>query len=448
MKIRTRLSLIFSFITSSVFIVFGFTVYLFSENHRSEDFQDHLEKRVIVTEKIFLEKESFSATELEKIEEQFLHKLPEETEEVVELKEGKELKFKYPYPEDFIENYETTNVLKYDFKNREGRCRIFDVKGRKYLIIVTAKDLVGLKNLIFLKQLILLLVSIGIPLIFLVSFIYTKRELLPLFKKIEKANRIGAYNLHERLSVFNPNDEIGQMATAFNGLLDRLEAAFEAQKSFISNAAHEIKNPLTSIMGEAEVVLNMERRREDYVQSLKIVLLESERLDNTVNNLLQLSKVLTQDEDIRYDKLNLKDFVFDVKNSFDFINSDNNIIIDNSNNDLIILGNKSLLKTVLINLFDNACKFSNNHLVKVSLTEEREMNILHIQDKGIGISNEDLDKINIPFYRGENALSINGSGIGFSLISIIIKLHSGKIKIDSEIGVGTKIKIYFKKELF
>lgn len=448
MKIRTRLSLIFSFITSSVFIVFGFTVYLFSENHRSEDFQDHLEKRVVVTEKIFLEKESFSSTELEKIEEQFLHKLPEETEEVVELKEGKELKFKYSYPEDFIENYETTNVLKYDFKNREGRCRIFDVKGRKYLIIVTAKDLVGLKNLIFLKQVILLLVSIGIPLIFLVSFIYTKRELLPLFKKIEKANRIGAYNLHERLSVFNPNDEIGQMATAFNGLLDRLEAAFEAQKSFISNAAHEIKNPLTSIMGEAEVVLNMERRREDYVQSLKIILLESERLDNTVNNLLQLSKVLTQDEDIRYDKLNLKDFVFDVKNSFDFINSDNNIIIENSNNDLIILGNKSLLKTVLINLFDNACKFSNNHLVKVSLTEEREMNVLHIQDKGIGIPNEDLDKINIPFYRGENALSINGSGIGFSLISIIIKLHSGKIKIDSEIGVGTKIKIYFKKELF
>ena len=104
MKIRTRLSLVFSLITSSVFIVFGYTVYLFSENHRSEDFQDHLEKRVVVTEKIFLEKESFSANELEKITEQFLHTLPEETEEVVEIREGVELKFKYPYPEDLIEN--------------------------------------------------------------------------------------------------------------------------------------------------------------------------------------------------------------------------------------------------------------------------------------------------------------------------------------------------------
>lgn len=446
MKIRTRLSLVFSLITSSVFIVFGYTVYLFSENHRSEDFQDHLEKRVVVTEKIFLEKESFSANELEKITEQFLHTLPEETEEVVEIREGVELKFKYPYPEDLIENYETVGAIKYDFNNREGRCRVFNVKGRRYLIIVTAKDIVGLKNLLFLKQVILLLVAIGIPFIFLVSFVSTKRELLPLFEKIENANRIGAYNLHERLGVFNPNDEIGQMATAFNRLLDRLEAAFEAQKSFISNAAHEIKNPLTAIMGEAEVVLNKERTSDDYIKSLKIVLLESERLDNTVNNLLQLSKVLTQDDDIRYDKLNLKDFVFDVKNSFDFINPGNEIIIDNPHNELIILGNKNLLKTVLINLFDNACKFSKNNIVKVSLIEKGEMNVFHIEDKGIGISNEDLDKITIPFYRGGNALAINGSGIGFSLISIIIKLHCGKIEIDSELGLGTKIKVYFKKE--
>ena len=64
--------------------------------------------------------------------------------------EGVELKFKYPYPEDLIENYETVGAIKYDFNNREGRCRVFNVKGRRYLIIVTAKDIVGLKNLLFL----------------------------------------------------------------------------------------------------------------------------------------------------------------------------------------------------------------------------------------------------------------------------------------------------------
>jgi signal transduction histidine kinase len=446
MKIRTRLSLLFSLITSAVFIAFGCTVYLFSENHRSEDFQDHLEKRVVITEKIFLEKESFSAIELDKITDQFLHTLSEETEEVVEIKAGLKLKFKHDYPEDFLQNYSSFDVIKYDDNSREGRCRIFDVKGKKYLIIVTAVDVVGIKNLSFLKRVILLLVLIGIPFIFLVSFIFTKRELRPLFQKIENANRIGASNLHERLSVYNPNDEIGQMATAFNSLLDRLETAFEAQKSFISNAAHEIKNPLTAIMGEAEVVLSKERVGSEYVSALKIVLLESERLDNTVNNLLQLSKVLTQDEDIRYDKLKLQDFVFEVKSSFDFINPDNEILIDDSGTELMILGNKNLLKTVLINLFDNACKFSNNGIVNVRFEELKDMNVLCIKDEGIGILDGDLDKITMPFYRGENALKMNGSGIGLSLISIIMKLHCGEIKIVSEVGIGTEVKVYFKKE--
>jgi len=445
MKIRTRLSIVFSLIASSVFIVFGFTVFLFSENHRSDDFQDHLKKRVIVTEKIFLEKESFSEKELAKITDQFLHTLPQETDEVVEINGGEKLVFQHDYPSDFIENYTEFDVIKFTDSNREGRCRVFNVKGKTYLIIVTAIDLVGYQNLSFLKQVILLLAFIAIPLIFLVSFIFTKRELLPLSKKIESANNIKVSNLSARLSVYNPDDEIGQMAIAFNNLLDRLETAFEAQKSFISNAAHEIKNPLTAIMGEAEIVLTKERNPEDYIKALNIVLSESERLDTTVNNLLQLSKVLTQSADIKYEKINLNDFVFEVKNSFDFVNSNNQIIIEENEKSAFIQGNRNLLKTALVNLFDNACKFSNNDFVEVSLFCKDEFYVLKVKDKGIGISKEDINKVTVPFYRGENVIKMNGSGIGLSLVSRIMNLHSGEIKINSNEKVGTEIEIFFKK---
>lgn len=445
MKIRTRLSIVFSLIASSVFIVFGFTVFLFSENHRSDDFQDHLKKRVIVTEKIFLEKESFSEKELAKITDQFLHTLPQETDEVVEINGGEKLVFQHDYPSDFIENYTEFDVIEFADSNREGRCRVFNVKGKTYLIIVTAIDLVGYQNLSFLKQVILLLAFIAIPLIFLVSFIFTKRELLPLSKKIESANNIKASNLSARLSVYNPDDEIGQMAIAFNNLLDRLETAFEAQKSFISNAAHEIKNPLTAIMGEAEIVLTKERNPEDYIKALNIVLSESERLDTTVNNLLQLSKVLTQSADIKYEKINLNDFVFEVKNSFDFVNSNNQIIIEENEKSAFIQGNRNLLKTALVNLFDNACKFSNNDFVEVSLFCKDEFYVLKVKDKGIGISKEDINKVTVPFYRGENVIKMNGSGIGLSLVSRIMNLHSGEIKINSNEKVGTEIEIFFKK---
>jgi signal transduction histidine kinase len=445
MKIRTRLSIVFSLITCSVFIVFGFTVYLFSANHRSDDFQDHLKKRVIVTEKIFLEKESFSAKELAKITDQFLHTLPQETDEVVDVNLAKKIAFKHYYPDNFITNYKDNNAFEYEDSKREGRCRVFNVKGKKYLIIVTAIDLVGHQNLSFLRQVILLLVLIAIPFIFLVSFIFTKRELLPLTKKIESANDIEALNFSARLSVYNPNDEIGQMAIAFNSLLDRLEAAFEAQKSFINNAAHEIKNPLTAIMGEAEIVLTKERDSEDYIKALRIVLSESERLDTTVNNLLQLSKVLTQSTEIRYEKINLNAFVFEVKNSFDFVNPNNQIIIEQNEQHIFINGNKNLLKTALINLFDNACKFSNNNIVEVHFFCENDVYILKVRDIGIGISKNDIGKITVPFYRGENAIKMNGSGIGLSLVSRIMNLHFGEIKINSEEGVSTEIELHFKK---
>lgn len=446
MKIRTRLSLFFSLIASTVFVGFGITVYLFSSNHRSDDFQDHLKKRVIVAEKIFLEKESFSAKELAKITDQFLHTLPQETDEVVEIRDGKSLVFKHNYPVEFKDSYKDNDVFEYDKSDREGRCRVFNVKGKKYLIIVTAIDVVGHQNLSFLKQVILLLVLIAIPFIFLGSFVLTKRELLPLSKKIESANTIGASNLDARLSVYNPNDEIGQMAIAFNNLLDRLEAAFETQKSFISNAAHEIKNPLTAIMGEADIILVKERSTAEYIKALGIVLSESERLDTTVNNLLQLSKILTQSEDIRYEQIDLDTFVLDVKNSFDFVNPNNQIVINNFQSPATIIGNTNLLKTVLVNLFDNACKFSNNDLVEVSALIEGEFLVLTVKDKGIGIPTSDLDKITAPFYRGENAIKINGSGIGLSLVSKIMKIHSGKVEIASENSLGTEVKLYFKKQ--
>tara|TARA_B100000809_G_scaffold148343_1_gene145802 strand:+ start:1938 stop:3290 length:1353 start_codon:yes stop_codon:yes gene_type:complete len=443
MKISTRLAIKFSIISSVIFITFGLTIYVFESNYRKQSFQERLKERVVITEKIFLEKESFSPIDFEKITNQFLHTLPEETEEVIQIKKNFEPIFKYKYPKKIKSDLSKNNTLEFEYSEIQGESRIFNIKGKDYLIIVTAEDHVGLKNLSFLKNIIIILVLLGIPLISIGSFIIARRALLPISKKIDKANTITATNLYQRLNVQNPNDELGNMAIAFNKLLDRLEESFEAQKAFIRNASHEIRNPLTAIMGEAEVINSRVRTTEEYQKSLTTILTEAETLNLTVNNLLQLSKVNANEESINYHTLQFNDFLIEIKESFDFLNPKNQVSlsIEHYSKEFSISGNKNLLKTAILNLFDNACKFSSNNKVEVILKKDKNWLILCVKDLGIGIEKNDVEKIITPFYRGNNVINIKGSGIGLSLTSKIINLHEGVLEINSKIGVGTEVQV-------
>ena len=443
MKISTRLPIKFSFITSAILAAFALSVYYFASTHREEEFQKRLNERVLITEKLFLERESFSPVELEKVKDKFLHTLPEETEEVVEIISGKKIIFKHLYPPELREKIFNSDVLQFGLGQAEGHSTKFQLEGGNYIVIVTANDESGLEHLMFLKYRLIILILLGIPLIFIGSFMFTSRALRPIVKKIDHANKINASSLHERLKVLNSEDEIGKMAIAFNSLLDRLEISFNTQKSFISNASHEMRNPLTTIIGEAEIAMSKTRTPEEYWESLKIILSESERLNLTISNLLTMSRVMSNDGYIKFESIHFVDFIKEVKESYDYINADNNIEIKFALMDrfdpFIVWGNRNLLKTAVVNLFDNACKFSSNNSVKVALSNNEKWCSLMIKDKGIGISEKDITEVGNIFYRGENAIAIKGSGIGFSLSSKIVKLHKGKLELESRINQGTEV---------
>ena len=444
MKISTRVSIILSIVATLLLLVFGGAIYFFSVRHADFEFRERLKQRVIITEYFFLEKESFSDSEFEKIRSQFLNTLPNETEEVIELVPNKTPIFQNTYPNHLKKFLLQNDNYSFENGNSVGESKKYKVNDIEYLIIVTAEDKVGKQNLGFLLTRMILLIIIGIPIIFIVCFRITKRALKPLARKIDLANKIGAKNLDQRLQVINPKDEIGQVAIAFNKLLDRLEISFEAQKAFISNASHEIKNPLTAIMGEAEIALNKERTAKEYEEALAIILSESERLNLTVNNLLQLSKVISKKEAIQLEVIDFDEYLGEVIESYSFVNPLNKLTLHKELQTGItnaILGNKNLLKTALINVLDNACKFSSNDVVDIRLTKANSKCVLSISDKGIGVPKRDIEKIKEPFYRAKNTLSMKGSGIGLSLSSKIVELHNGTLDVISEEGKGTKIKI-------
>jgi signal transduction histidine kinase len=446
MKIRHKLTFYFSLACTLIILVFGISVYFFSAQHRKNEFFQRLKTRVEIAEKIFLEREAFSEEDYDKIRRQFLNSLPDETEEVVELNEGWQQKLTYRYPDDFLETLLEQEEAYFYNDTIQGAGRIFHLREGNYAVMITAVDKVGMRVLSNLRTIVVLAMLVCIFVISILSHYISRTLMLPIARKIQKANTISVSNLHERLNVFNPDDELGQLAISFNNLLDRLERSFDMQKLFVANASHELRNPLTAILGEAEVALEKERTSRDYQESLKNISMEADRLNLLVNNLLQLSAVsYNPSEIVKRDELRVSDLIFEALKKFELLDPLNQLQLigydASTEADRFVLGNRNLLVTALINVFDNASKFSSNGPVEVTVTSNEETVTISVKDKGVGISKEDIPKITQPFFRADNVRQIRGTGIGIPLTVRILELHQGSLQVESELNQGTTVRI-------
>jgi signal transduction histidine kinase len=443
MKIRHKLTLYFSLASAVIILIFGTSVFYFSAEYRKNEFFQRLLARIEIAEKVFLERDAFSDQDYEKIREQFLHSLPAETEEVIELTNNWKTQLKYPYPDFFLQNLEANEEAFFTNDTLQGAARIFHLPQGNFAVIITAADKVGMRVLANLRTIIVLAMSCCIAAMSILSHYISQSLIWPISRKIHKANTISVKNLHERLNVFNPDDELGELAVSFNNLLDRLEGAFTMQKLFVANASHEIRNPLTAILGEAEVALELERAPAYYRESLKNIAQEADRLNLLVNNLLQLSTV-TYTPDIKREDIAVVRLLSDSKNKFDLLNPDNQIKFNLDHSiveDVVVYGNNNLLQTALINIFDNASKFSADAEAFVTVKVMDDTVVISVRDQGVGIAPEDIPKINQPFFRAENVRQIRGTGIGIPLTLRIIEMHEGKLEVESELNKGTTVNI-------
>ncbi|MBX2967002.1 MAG: HAMP domain-containing histidine kinase [Cyclobacteriaceae bacterium] len=445
MKIRNRLSLFFAITSSLVLFALGISVYFFSSQYRQREFNIRLLRRVDITEKMFLERESLTEQSYDLIREQFLNVLPEETEEVIPLKTGWRDSLKYSYPAEFLDELSGKEIAYYIEEDRQGAGRLFHLAGGNYVVIISAVDLIGINVLKNLRNILAIAMCSGVALMIFLSHAMAGRLLRPISEKIKKANSISVSNLHERLRVFNPDDEIGQLAIAFNRLLNRLDGAFNSQKLFVANASHEIRNPLTAIIGEADLALDKERSPKEYQEALKTIQAEADRLNMLVNNLLQLSAVSYNSSELKYENISVANLLQETKNKFDLLDPDNQLSFEsgviNHFKNVFISANRTLLQTALINIFDNACKFSSELPVKVSAALGDVSVKISVSDQGIGIAEEDIPKLPQPFFRADNVRNIKGTGIGIPLTVKIIELHGGDFEVSSVLNKGTTVTI-------
>lgn len=445
MKIRHKLTLYFSLASALIILAFGVSVYFFSAQYRKNEFFQRLKTRVEIAEKFFLERATFSEEDYTKIRDQFLNRLPDETEEVAELSSGWQRKLTHTYPTDFLEAIVNQDEVYFYNDTIQGAGRVFHLKDGNYAVIITAVDKVGMRVLGNLRTIITLSIMGCIIVISILSYYISKRLIWPISRKIHKANTISGTNLHERLIVYNPDDELGEMAIAFNKLLDRLEGAFNMQKLFVANASHEIRNPLTAILGETEVALSKDRSIEDYKESLKSISLEADRLNLLINNLFQLSSVSYNIVNIKREPILVVELINDARKKHDLLNPNNQFRVyfdvEFKKYEPFIYGNKNLLETALINIFDNASKFSSDDVVDMHVKVIDEMLVITVKDCGVGIPANDIPKITQPFFRADNVRQIRGTGIGIPLTLRIIEIHDGKLAVESELHKGTTVTI-------
>jgi signal transduction histidine kinase len=441
MKIRNKLTFAYGGTASLILVFFGISVYYFSSEYRKNEFYYRLTQRVDITEKMFLEKENLTEQTHAMIREQFLNKLPEETEEVMLRKDVQK---DDKYPPEFLDALLTADIAFLDRDSVQGAGKVFHLNGGDYVVILTARDTIGIRMLGHLRTIIVLALLVGIIVVSIVGWYVAGHVLNPVVDTIRRANAIGAKNLHERLTVVNQETEIGQLSVAFNNLLDRVSKTFEAQRSFIDSASHEIRNPLTAIMGQAEVALEKKRTEQEYVDSLLSITMEADRLRKLVDNLLHLASINERALKFKAENIDVTELVLETKKKFDFLHPENNVRLDLQDphqSPLSVRGNRQLLQTALLNFFDNARKFSHNQPANVSIAIEPTNVSILVRDNGIGIPPEDLPKVTQPFHRASNVRRIDGAGIGIPLALKIIELHKGSLNIQSWLDSGTLVKV-------
>jgi signal transduction histidine kinase len=450
MKIRNRLTLLFTFITASILLIFASVIYLSAKENREKEFYASLKKEAITKANLFLNAKVNSKTlqniyknnraTLNEVEVAIYNTsfnllyhdavdidVVKETKTMIgEIIQKKELQF---YQKDW-----QVIGLKYNFQ------------GKNYVITAAAYDEYGYKKLQNLLQSSIVVFIISILFLYFAGRFFSKKAFEPIVEMTNKAKKISATNLDLRISSNESKDELSEMANTFNEMLNRLENSFDAQKHFVSNISHELRTPLSAIITELELSTNKDRSLEEYKKAIQHALDDAKKLAKLSNSLLDFAKASYDPLEIAFKSVRIDEVLLDARQQVQKSNADYKVTIHFENdfendNQILVNGNEYLLKVAFANLLENGCKFSQNHQSQVSISFVGNKIILHFSDNGIGILSEDLEHIFTPFYRGTNKVYADGNGIGLSLTKKIILLHKGTISVSSKKDLGSTFSV-------
>ncbi|MCX6832110.1 MAG: ATP-binding protein [candidate division Zixibacteria bacterium] len=311
-----------------------------------------------------------------------------------------------------------------------------------YSLLVAAPMTEAARNLTHLRLLFLISIPSALVLASIAAYLITHSAFRPIATMVATARQISASNLDQRLLVPAANDEIRQLAETLNGMIERIDSAFSAQKQFIADASHELRTPLTIIYSELEFA----KRRvddEETNESLQNSLSEIDRLARMSESLLLLARLDSSASLMTFSPVRLDELLLECVQLVNKIAEQKGIQIKVHVDEAVeIQGDSERLKGALLNLLDNAVKYSQvggevGASLSILTSPSRVAQII-VADNGPGISPGDLPHVFERFYRASsNRGESSGSGLGLAIAQRIISLHDGSLVVGSKLGKGT-----------
>jgi len=331
--------------------------------------------------------------------------------------------------------------------------RPFSIKGEGATLVVLQSLRGQTEFLETLARTFSIVIPVAIFLSSIGGYFLARRSLSPVVAMGTQASRIGAENLHERLKINDPRDELGKLARSFNGLLDRLDQSFERQKKFVADASHELRTPVAILCGEAEVALGQQQRTEqEYRESLEILRDESKRLKRIVEDLFTLARADAGQYPLSLADFYLEELVAECAKNVRTLASAKSIVVScQAEDELTIHADETLLRRMLLNLLDNAIKYTPQGGKVALCCEARDgMYRLGVRDSGQGIPADLQSRIFERFFREDKMRSrgegeSGGAGLGLAIASWIADAHGGKLELTESSSQGSVFTVVLPK---
>ncbi|MDO5124730.1 MAG: HAMP domain-containing sensor histidine kinase [Eubacteriales bacterium] len=277
---------------------------------------------------------------------------------------------------------------------------------------------------------------ITIASVVILSSVFAYNTSIPLKQMSDAARRFAVGDFESRVQV-KRNDEIGQLAKAFNEMADSLAASEGVRRNFVANVSHELKTPMTTIAGYIDGILDGTIPASEQEYYLGVVSGEVKRLSRLVTSMISLSKIDSGEIRVQKAEFEVKSVIFDVLLSFekDIFQKKIAVLGLEDEEDVIAYGDRDLIYQVIFNLVENAVKFTpENGYIRFDVSRRQGKFFLSVENSGKGILPEDINMVFDKFYKGDKSRSThkNSMGLGLYIAKIIVNLHEGRITAESE----------------
>lgn len=277
------------------------------------------------------------------------------------------------------------------------------------------------------------------------GYLMMAQPLKPVVSLTLQAERIGIGELGERLPVIRTGDELERLSLSLNRMISRLEEALAHNRRFSADVSHELRTPLTILRGELEHVIQMRNAGPGVAESVGSALEEIERLAKIVESLLTISHLDSGGAGIEFNRFDLQELVKTTAEQMKLLADEKQITMrSDSSGPVYSFGDESRIKQVLVNLLDNAIKYSREGgQVVTSVRTEDNNAVLTVRDDGAGIPSHALPHVFERFYRAEKARprGTAGAGLGLSIVQAICRAHGGTVSVTSTEGRGTTVHV-------